>query len=115
MRIVHSLDTRTRTSDRDEIANTGNLPLSGMYARVELVIDHHPARASRPRRGHRQRGRDACRVRGRRGRRESPARTIATGVGEGTLVEVTKGLTGTSGSSSRARSWSGTARRSAPT
>lgn len=93
-RIVHSLDTRTRTLGVEmEIANTGNLLKPGMYARVELVIDHHPG---------------ALLVHGEAivNEGETPVvfvvdaagvvakRTIATGVGEGTLVEVTKGLTG---------------------
>ena len=93
-RIVHALDTRTRTLGVEmEIANTDALLKPGMYARVELVIDHHPG---------------ALLVHGEAIVHEgetpvvflvSPAgvvskRSIATGVGEGTLVEVTKGLAG---------------------
>lgn len=92
--IVHALDTRTRTLGVEmEIVNTDSLLKPGMYARVELVIDHHPR---------------ALLVHGEAIFNEgekpvvflvSPAgvvskRSIATGVGEGTLVEVTKGLTG---------------------
>jgi RND family efflux transporter MFP subunit len=93
-RIVHALDTRSRTLGVEmEVANPGGLLKPGMYARVELVIDHHPR---------------ALLVHGEAIFNEgetpvvfvvSPAgvvskRSITTGVGEGTLVEVTKGLTG---------------------
>lgn len=93
-RIVHALDTRTRTLGVEmEIANRDGLLKPGMYARVELVIDHHPG---------------ALLVQGEAISNEGDTpvvyivnptgvvskRTITTGVGEGTLVEVTKGLTG---------------------
>jgi RND family efflux transporter MFP subunit len=93
-RIVHALDTRSRTLGVEmEVANPGGLLKPGMYARVELVIDHHPR---------------ALLVHGEAIFNEgetpvvfvvSPAgvvakRSITTGVGEGTLVEVTNGLTG---------------------
>lgn len=93
-RIVHALDTRTRTLGVEmEIVNTEGLLKPGMYARVELVIDHHPR---------------ALLVHGEAifNEGETPVvfvvdaggvvakRPIVTGVGEGTLVEVTKGLTG---------------------
>jgi RND family efflux transporter MFP subunit len=93
-RIVHALDPRTRTLGVEmEIANGENLLKPGMYARVELVIDHHPR---------------ALLVHGEAILNEADTpivfvvneagvvgkRRIVTGVGEGTLVEVTSGLTG---------------------
>jgi membrane fusion protein (multidrug efflux system) len=92
-RIVHALDPRTRTLGVEmEIANKEQLLKSGMYARVELIIDRHPG---------------ALLVQGEAISNESDIpvvyvvtngvvgkRTIGTGVGEGTLVEVTKGLQG---------------------
>ena len=74
------------------ITNRDGLLKPGMYARVELVIAHHPG---------------AILVQGEAVSNEGDTpvvfvvndgvvgkRTIATGVGEGTLVEVTKGLGG---------------------
>lgn len=93
-RIVHALDPRTRTLGVEmEVANRDGLLKPGMYARVELVIDHHPG---------------ALLVQGEAIANEGDTpvvfvvnpggvvakRTITTGAGEGTLVEVTKGLTG---------------------
>jgi membrane fusion protein (multidrug efflux system) len=94
IRIVHALDPRTRTLGVEmEITNRDGWLKPGMYARVELVIDHHPG---------------ALLVQGEAISNEGDApvvyivnatgvvskRAITTGVGEGTLVEVTKGLTG---------------------
>ena len=92
-RMVHSLDPRTRTLGVEmEIANREQLLKPGMYARVELIIDRHPG---------------AILVQGEGISNEADVpvvyivtngvvgkRTIATGVGAGTLVEVTKGLQG---------------------
>src|SRR5438034_210733 len=92
-RIVHALDPRTRTLGVEMmITNPDALLKPGMYARVELVIAHHPG---------------AILVQGEAITNEGDTpvvfvvndgvvgkRTIATGVGEGTLVEVTKGLGG---------------------
>lgn len=93
-RIVHSLDPRTRTLGVEmEITNKAQLLKPGMYARVELLIDRHPG---------------ALLVQGEAiaNEGETPVvfvvapngvvgkRTITTGAGEGTLVEVTKGLQG---------------------
>ncbi|PYO18036.1 MAG: hypothetical protein DMD88_18755, partial [Candidatus Rokuibacteriota bacterium] len=92
-RIVHALDPRTRTLGVEMmIPNPDALLKPGMYARVELVIDRHPG---------------AILIAGEAVSNEGDApvvfvvhngvvgkRTIATGVGEGTLVEVTKGLAG---------------------
>src|SRR5437667_125859 len=92
-RIVHALDPRTRTLGVEMmITNPDALLKPGMYARVELVIAHHPG---------------AILVQGEAISNEGDTpvvfvvndgvvgkRTIATGVGEGTLVEVTKGLGG---------------------
>jgi membrane fusion protein (multidrug efflux system) len=92
-RIVHALDPRTRTLGVEmEIANKDQLLKPGMYARVELIIDRHPG---------------ALLIQGEAISNESDVpvvyvvtngvvgkRPIATGVGEGTLVEVAKGLQG---------------------
>src|SRR2546427_2648972 len=92
-RIVHALDPRTRTLGVEMmITNPDALLKPGMYARVELVIARHPG---------------AILVQGEAITNEGDTpvvfvvndgvvgkRTIATGVGEGTLVEVTKGLGG---------------------
>ncbi len=92
-RIVHALDPRTRTLGVEmEIPNKEGFLKPGMYARVELVIDHHPG---------------AILIQGEAVTNEGDIpvvyvvangvvdkRTIALGVGEGTLVEVTKGLAG---------------------
>jgi RND family efflux transporter MFP subunit len=93
-RIVHALDPRTRTLGVEmEIVNREGWLKPGMYARVELVIDHHPR---------------ALLVQGEAISNEGETamvyvvdpggvvakRAITTGVGEGTLVEVTKGLGG---------------------
>jgi membrane fusion protein (multidrug efflux system) len=93
-RIVHALDPRTRTLGVEmEILNPEQLLKPGMYARVELLIDRHPG---------------AILVQGEAIGNEGDTpvvyvvaatgvvakRTVTTGVAEGTLVEVTKGLTG---------------------
>jgi membrane fusion protein (multidrug efflux system) len=92
-RIVHALDPRTRTLGVEmQIPNREGLLKPGMYARVELVIDHHPG---------------AILIQGEAVSNEGDIpvvyvvangvvgkRTITLGVGEGTLVEVTKGLAG---------------------
>ena len=76
-----------------EIANKKQLLKPGMYARVELLIDRHPG---------------AILVQGEAITNEGDTpvvfvvdakgvvakRTITTGAGEGTLVEVTQGLVG---------------------
>src|SRR5204862_355272 len=86
-RLVHALDPRTRTLGVEmAIVNPDGLLKPGMYARVELVIAHHPG---------------AILIHGEAvsNEGETPVvfvvkegvvarRTIATGVGEGTLVEV---------------------------
>jgi len=92
-RIVHALDPRSRTLGFEmEIKNPDHLLKPGMYARVELVIDHHPG---------------AILVPGEAITMENDVpvvtlvqngvvsrRTVTTGVAQGTLVEVTKGLGG---------------------
>jgi len=92
-RILHALDPRTRTLGVEmEIPNKEGFLKPGMYARVELVIDHHPG---------------AILIQGEAVSNEGDIpvvyvvangvvgkRTITLGVGEGTLVEVTKGLAG---------------------
>jgi RND family efflux transporter MFP subunit len=92
-RIVHALDPRSRTLGVEmEVDNPELLLKPGMYARVELVIDRHPGAVLVPS--------EAIAVDG-----ETSAvfvvdngvvgrRVIRTGVGEGTLVEIVKGLTG---------------------
>lgn len=90
-RSVHALDPRSRTLGIEmEIANREHLLKPGMYARVELVIDHHPG---------------AILVPGEAVTTEDDVptvyvvqdgvvsrRAVTTGVGEGTRIEVTKGL-----------------------
>jgi RND family efflux transporter MFP subunit len=93
-RIVHSLDPRTRTLGVEmEIANPDGALKPGMYARVELVIDHHPKAVLIENEAIRNEG-DTPVVftvnKGVVGRR-----VITVGVTQGTLVEVLKGLTGT--------------------
>ena len=92
-RIVHALDPRTRTLGVEmEILNKDQLLKPGMYARVQLIIDRHPG---------------AILIQGEAVSNEGDTpvvyvvtngvvgkRTITTGVTEGTLVEVTKGLAG---------------------
>jgi RND family efflux transporter MFP subunit len=93
-RIVHALDPRTRTLGVEmEIPNPKGLLKPGMYARLELVIDHHPGAVLVESEGIFNEGEqsvvfvvDEGGVVGRR--------PIAVGATEGTLVEVTKGLTG---------------------
>jgi RND family efflux transporter MFP subunit len=92
-RIVHSLDPRTRTLGVEmEIANPDGALKPGMYARVELVIDHHPKAVLIENEAIRNEG-DTPVVftvnKGVVGRK-----VIAVGVTQGTLVEVLKGLTG---------------------
>ncbi len=92
-RIVHALDPRSRTLGVEmEITNREILLKPGMYGRVELVIDHHPGALLVPSEAIWSEG-DVVSVfvvqNGVVGRRP-----IATGVGEGTLVEVVKGLAG---------------------
>lgn len=90
-RTVHALDLRSRTLGIEmEIANREHLLKPGMYARVELVIDHHPGALLVP--GEAITVEDAVSV-VYVVRDGVVARTpVGTGVGEGTLVEVTKGL-----------------------
>ena len=93
-RIVHSLDPRTRTLGVEmEIANPDGALKPGMYARVELVIDHHPKAVLIENEAIRNEG-DTPIVftvdKGVVGRR-----TVTLGVTQGTLVEVLKGLSGT--------------------
>ena len=92
-RIVHALDPRSRTLGVEmEIANPELLLKPGMYARVELVIDRHPGALLIPSEAVAIDG-DASFVfvvdKGVVARRQ-----IATGVGEGSLVEVVKGIAG---------------------
>jgi cobalt-zinc-cadmium efflux system membrane fusion protein len=92
-RIVHALDPRSRTLGVEmEIANPGHLIKPGMYARVELVIDHHPKAILVPGEAVSGEGADAVVWVVAAGGVVNK-RTVATGVGEGTLVEVVKGLT----------------------
>jgi RND family efflux transporter MFP subunit len=92
-RIVHALDPRARTLGVEmEIANPGHLVKPGMYARVELVIDHHPKAILVPGEAVSGEGADAVVWVVTAGGVVNK-RTVATSVGEGTLVEVVKGLT----------------------
>ncbi len=92
-RTVHALDPRTRTLGLEmEIPNTDHLLKPGMYARVELAVATHPG---------------ALLVSGEAVRFENDRpvlyvvqdgavmrREVAVGATEGTLLEITKGLTG---------------------
>jgi RND family efflux transporter MFP subunit len=93
-RIVHALDPRSRTLGVEmEIPNPGHLIKPGMYARVELVIDRHPGALLVPGEALAGEGADATVwVVGAGG--VVARRTVATGAGEGTFVEVTQGLAG---------------------
>ncbi len=93
-RIVHALDPRTRTLGVEMwIANPDGALKPGMYARVELVIDHHPKAVLIENEAIRNEGDNAVVftvTNGVVGRRP-----ITVGVTQGTLVEVLKGLSGT--------------------
>lgn len=92
-RIVHALDPRSRTLGVEmEVANRDHLLKPGMYARVELVIDHHPGALLVPGEAVVTEG-DTSAVFVVQNAVVSKRR-ISTGVNEGTLVEVTKGLAG---------------------
>jgi membrane fusion protein (multidrug efflux system) len=93
IRIVHALDPRSRTLGVEmEIPNKDHVLKPGMYARVELVIDHHPGAILVPG--------EAIVTDGEKSAvflvKDSivERRPVTTGVSEGTTVEVTKGLTG---------------------
>jgi membrane fusion protein, multidrug efflux system len=94
VRIVHSLDPRTRTLGVEmEIANPDGALKPGMYSRVELVIDHHPKAVLIENEAIRNEGDTAVVFtvdKGVVGRR-----VIKPGVTQGTLVEVVNGLQGT--------------------
>jgi RND family efflux transporter MFP subunit len=91
-RIVHALDPRSRTLGVEmEIANPSHLIKPGMYARVELVIDHHPKAILVPGEAVTGEGEDAVVWVVSQGSTVSK-RKVMTGVGEGTLVEIVKGL-----------------------
>jgi RND family efflux transporter MFP subunit len=93
-RIVHALDPRSRTLGVEmEIANPGHLVKPGMYARVELVIDHHPKAVLVPGEAVTGEGAEAVLWVVNPGNVVSK-RKVGTGVGEGTLVEIVKGLKG---------------------
>jgi RND family efflux transporter MFP subunit len=92
-RIVHALDPRSRTLGVEmEVDNPELLLKPGMYARVELVIDRHPGAVLVPSEAIAADGENSAVFvvdNGVVGRR-----VITTGVGEGSLVEVVKGLSG---------------------
>lgn len=93
IRIVHALDPRSRTLGVEmEIANRDHRLKPGMYARVELVIDHHPGALLVPGDAIFTENEAAVVFVVRDG--VVGRRPVATGVNEGTLVEVTRGLAG---------------------
>jgi RND family efflux transporter MFP subunit len=93
-RIVHALDPRTRTLGVEmEIANADGALKPGMYARVELVIDHHPRAVLIENEAIRNEGDTTVVFTVEKGVVER--RVIGVGVTQGTLVEVVKGLSGT--------------------
>jgi membrane fusion protein (multidrug efflux system) len=93
VRILQALDPRSRTLGVEmEIPNRDLLLKPGLYARVELITGHHPNALLLPN--------EAIAVDG-----DASAvfvvtngivsrRPVTTGAGEGTLVEITRGLTG---------------------
>ena len=93
VRILQALDPRSRTLGVEmEIPNRELLLKPGLYARVELITGHHPNALLLPN--------EAIAVDG-----DASAvfvvtdgivsrRPVTTGTGEGTLVEITQGLTG---------------------
>lgn len=93
VRIVHALDPRTRTLGVEmEITNTDGVLKPGMYARVELVIDHHPKAVLIENEAIRNEGDVTVVFVVNQG--VVSRKVINVGVTQGTLVEVTKGLTG---------------------
>jgi RND family efflux transporter MFP subunit len=93
-RVVHALDPRSRTLGVEmEIPNPGHLIKPGMYARVELVIDRHPKAILVPGEALAGEGEEATVWTVGQGGVVSK-RKVKTGAGEGTFVEVTKGLEG---------------------
>lgn len=92
-RVVHALDPRARTLGLDmEIPNRDHRLKPGMYARVELLVGHHPSALLVPGEAIATEGGDPVVYVVRNG--VVARRPVATGIGEGTLVEVTKGLEG---------------------
>ena len=93
-RIVHSLDPRTRTLGVEmEIANPDGALKPGMYARVELVIDHHPKAILLENEAIRNEGETTVVFAVDKG--VVSRKVVKVGVTQGTLVEIVKGLTGT--------------------
>ena len=93
VRIVHALDPRTRTLGVEmEINNPDGALKPGMYARVELVIDHHPKAVLIENEAIRNEGDVTVVFVVNQG--VVSRKVINVGVTQGTLVEVTKGLTG---------------------
>jgi RND family efflux transporter MFP subunit len=93
VRIVHALDPRTRTLGVEmEITNTDGVLKPGMYARVELVIDHHPKAVLIENEAIRNEGDVTVVFVVNQG--VVSRKVINVGVTQGTLVEVAKGLTG---------------------
>lgn len=92
-RILHALDTRSRTLGVEmEIPNRELSLKPGMYARVELVIDRHPRALLVPSESVWIEGEEASVFVVREG--IVGRRRIERGVSEGTLVEVVTGLAG---------------------
>ena len=92
-RIVHSLDPRTRTLGVEmEIANPDGALKPGMYARVELVIDHHPKAILVENEAIRNEGETTVVFAVDQG--VVSRKVVKVGVTQGTLVEIAKGLSG---------------------
>jgi RND family efflux transporter MFP subunit len=93
IRIVHALDPRSRTLGFEmEIANRDHLLKPGMYARAELVIAHHPGAILVPGEAVTMENDKPVVYVVRNG--TVNRRPVTTGVSEGTLIEITRGLTG---------------------
>lgn len=92
-RTVHALDPRTRTMGLEmEIQNTNHLLKPGMYARVELLVATHPGALLVP--GEALKFEDGKPVLYLVKDGTVARRPVAVGVTQGTLVEVTIGLSG---------------------
>ncbi|MBI4562765.1 MAG: efflux RND transporter periplasmic adaptor subunit, partial [Candidatus Rokubacteria bacterium] len=92
-RAVHALDPRTRTMGVEmEIQNPNHLLKPGMYARVELLVTTHPGALLVP--GEAVRFEDGTPVLYLVQDGTVVRRPVAVGVAEGTLVEITHGLSG---------------------
>ena len=93
VRIMQALDPRARTLGVEmEIPNRDLLLKPGLYARVELITGHHPNALLVPSEAIATEGETTAVFVVQNG--IVSRRPVTTGAGEGTLVEILKGLTG---------------------